>query len=732
MKRVLLPLLLLAAAAAPADAASWADWAPAPHSPLRGRFEPFADTRPERFYRGDPSGYASVHALTPHPGDLVLEPAPGASPPAGPLEVRVEAARVPRDRTVAPVLPWGAHYASNPHLPFPPPAGEADPPLFVSVRRTGPAPAFPLRVPVRLDSWGGYGRSVFDGYPNGGLVHVRWEVRDASGATLARGVLPDAFSEDVSVTFIDAAAEEAAPSPENVAARATPATETAWAALSDGIGAVWLDAGSSLAEDDDEAFARFARRARLLGVRTEGADPPTRRCLRDAAGWPLGADLLRPGHKEYGENGVKPLSETIPGLPGTLDNPDANDAEEKLAAARVPGALLGRSVGPFLRVTFAFLLVYAVGAGVVLVRHFAFRRGERRLAVWRALPLWALVCTAVALFVLPLLPDRAPRADVTEWRFGIDGLPEALVIADGRAQTFASESTAWSVPADGWFAGEPRTHHSLSSGTGPCAVETFDDAAGVRTLRGPGRDRGDPESVRAMRFVPHESPVSLSPDPDADEEFFRSELPGPSDEQGAPSEWTDSAWLKLLREWTISDMARFQEPFRAVRTPDRTVTAREDLDGVWVFARGQWYALGAMGAGASVALSPAMRLRSPPSDRRDDGTRVLFRDAPFLLDLSAIVPVAEAELARRSPPAAPAAEAGPPVVVPSPAASATSGASAPSVPKLDGDFLARLDGAFVVAVRHGAGGRTSLRPVAEDGGEPFVEDGRIVWMELFP
>ena len=56
----------------------------------------------------------------------------------------------------------------------------------------------------------------------------------------------------------------------------------------------------------------------------------------------------------------------------------------------------------------------------------------------------------------------------------------------------------------------------------------------------------------------------------------------------------------------------------------------------------------------------------------------------------------------------------------------------PSVPKLDGDFLARLDGAFVVAVRHGAGGRTSLRPVAEDGGEPFVEDGRIVWMELFP
>ena len=227
----------------------------------------------------------------------------------------------------------------------------------------------------------------------------------------------------------------------------------------------------------------------------------------------------------------------------------------------------------------------------------------------------------------------------------------------------------------------------------------------VEVLGGSGKhdgERGDGESVRAMRFVPHESPVELSPDPDVPVEAFRQMLPRPEDEVDAPSVETEAAWTALLKDWT----AAFP------RTPARMVTAREDLDGVWVYARGEWYAVGPMKAGTSVALTPEMRMLASSSPEFEKGeTQSLFQIAPFLVDLSGIVPVAEAELARR--------------------AGAEPSSSAESLVP-DGAFLERLGEAFVVAVRHGAGGRTWLRPVAEEGGKPFDESGRIVWMELFP
>ena len=691
-------LLLLAAPALRAE--PWSDWADAPDAPLRARFEPFADTRQTSFTRGHPSGYGNLYAETPHPGDLVLELAPGAPLPTGPLEVRVEAVQVPQERMVMPALSAGEHHAENPHLPFPLPKGEADPADFLVVRRTGPSPAFPLRVPVRL-ACEPFGREYVFLDEAGLFRRVRWEVRDASGATLARGVLSEAFGRDEEVRVIDATAETGPPSSAGAAARPTPATETAWAALSDDIVDVFFDVGSPLAEDDPEAFARFVRRARLLGVRMTATDLPVLRYLREAGSGP-GRDVLRFGTDRSG-NHVQTLNETLPRQTyGNSNDPASREAAEKLSAARIPGPALGRSVGPFLTVTTLFLLVYAFGAGVILIRHFAFRRGERRLAVWRALPLWSVVCTAVAILVLPRLPDRAPRADVTEWRFGIAGLPEALAVADGRAHTFSSAPTVWSVPPDGWFAPLSWGFGERNSRSRPWAVETLDDPSGALMLRGPEGERGDGESVRAMRFVPHESPVELSPDPDASVEAFRQMLPRPEDDVDAPSAETEAAWTALLKDWT----AAFP------RTPARMVTAREDLDGVWVYARGRWYAVGPMKAGTSAALTPEMRMLASSSPEFEKGeTQSLFKIAPFLVDLSGIVPVAEAELARR--------------------AGAEPSSSAESLVP-DGAFLERLGEAFVVAVRHGAGGRTWLRPVAEEGGKPFDESGRIVWMELFP
>ena len=720
MQRISVFLLLLFAAPA-LRAESWSDWATASDAPLRARFEPFADTREPSFSRGDPSGYADLYAETAHPGDLVLERTPwGGTLPPGPLEVRVESVRVPRNQTNLPQLSSNEHHAENPHLPFPPPAGTAQEAVFVSVRRTDAAPAFPLRVPVRLtDERTGWRLSD----DVGAFTRVRWEVRDASGATVARGVLPEAFGRDVRfVAALDATTETEPPALAGVtAARPTPATETAWAFLSDGIRDTFLDVGSPLAEDDPEGFARFVRRSRLLGIQTRATDLPVVRYLSEAGAGP-GRDILRFG-TDHSRSHVQTLAESFPGSRyGDSTDPAAREAAEKLAPARIPGPGLGRSVGPFLTVTTLFLLVYAVGAGVILIRHFAFRRGERRLAVWRALPLWSVVCSAFALFVLPLAPDRAPRADITEWRFGVAGLPEALTVADGRAHTFSSEPTVWSIPSDGWFAPFSWSSGERNSRARPWAVQTLDDASGALTMRGPEGERGESESVRAMRFAPHESPVDLSPDPDARAEDFRQMLPRPKDDVDAPSAETEAAWTALLLDWTARGSRAL------LRTPSRTVTAREDLDGVWVFARGQWYTVGPMKAGASAALAPEMRLRAAPAaDVLKDGSQSLFDVAPFLVDLSGVVPVAEAELARLTGTERTQSSSGD-------GGESYESSPAPKPASLvpDEAFLERLGSAFVVAVRPGAGGRTCLRPVAEEGGEPFSEEGRIVWMELFP
>ena len=719
----------------------WSAWETAPDAPLAATFEASADTRRRDFVRNlDGDGYASVYARTPCPGDLVLAPASAGAAPRV-RSVRVETAFVPGPRTAPPVLPAGAYYETNPFLPFPVPGGPADPWVF-SVDATFPDDAaWPLRVPVRLPTGHWWSRE-----PGAERFRVRWEVRDAADAVVARGVLPDAFEMGGgSESFVVDARGDRAPV-KSGHARATPGTWNAWPFLAWAAVDVFFDeqALRDAFGADDAAAVRFLRRAALVGVGATGV----------ARHWPGAPDLARTrplavaefAGRSRGNDHVLSFSQTTPGRRSCWDADswiNRSEVERLLEPARIPDSTLGRRTRPFFGATVLFLVAFAVGTALLLVRFFALRRGEARLAVWRALPLWCVAAAVFALLALPLFLDRAPRADVTEWRYGWPDAPEELRLAEGRFHSFDAASSSWAVPLEAWFHAIPGAGREKVPGTGP--AETIDVAAGVRRLRLPERTRGEPETVCAATFAPHGGPaVEISPDPDARAADFlwAVEAPGPAGSAPPASAEAHGSFRKLLLDWTSGD------PDGHSRVPARTVTARGDYAAVWVFARGHWYALGPMKAGETRALDRSQRLLDG-MDAANKPYDNLFAHAPFALDTSQIVPVAESWLARdakardgaRGEPAEETAEVprlfvnGQLLEMPRKHAELAAKKDAPH--PVTREFLDRLDDAFAVALEappEGVSGRTAAQALflAPSLGPRGGISSRIVHVEVLP
>ena len=101
LRSAMAALAILLPAALPA--AQWKDFAELPGQPLRASFAPYADTRHQVFDRTDFTYYGSVYALVGAPGEIVVEPADAATPPAGPLSLRMEAIPVARNGTLLPI-----------------------------------------------------------------------------------------------------------------------------------------------------------------------------------------------------------------------------------------------------------------------------------------------------------------------------------------------------------------------------------------------------------------------------------------------------------------------------------------------------------------------------------------------------------------------------------------------------------------------------------------------------
>lgn len=681
------------AGAKPLLAENWRNWRPSPDNVrVEAELSPWLDSRMRGFNRNDYRRYTSFFALAAHPGEVVLKP--GSRPLAGdgPFTLRVEVVPVPRKRAGIPVISESDHYAENPFLPFNPPTGRCDAPVFASETVFPKGAAFPLRAAFQMPDF----RSMYSAWPaDETVLRVRWRLADDAGI-VGSGVLDEAFGMGHQLYWGSGDARKIlaiSPQPDAVGKDrpdeslfATPSLPEAWPAIAEGADEIVFDAPFIDANfPGAEAFGKFAGRAALLDVAIRrldesGDDPEISVAVPHLH--PLVVPCLQ-NDGRHAANGKKALGQTTEDVVlyprWHLVSCDSDEVcerfkehqakdEEFLEKARIPGMTLGRDQRWYVAATVLFMVAFAVGTCVILVRFFAFRKGEARLAVWRVLPAWCVAAAAFALLAVRPLLDRSPRADVTEWRYSVCGMAEELRIGKGRAQSFLESPADWTFPSDGWFVGD-----SMKRG----GAVRADIAAGTQTLSGAHHTIGDLESVSAVRFAPHDgSPVSVSPNGD----------PKPAD----PADFK-----KALSRWLSSS---FDEP-----APSRTVTANRDFDAVWVWTMRQWYALGPMKKGEAVALDASRRIWQG-MDLSGKTYANLFKEAPLGMRVSGVVNRAEKWMSKADGPEGP--------------------------PPIDEELLRRLDEVVVFALRAPGEEGVGLAPVFAGGRRPVVTS-RIVEVEVF-
>lgn len=629
-------------AAMSASAEPWRSWSERPDSPLSARFEPFLDTRLADFDRNNLESYSDWYWRTPYPGEVVLSPIGGGAGQeptgGGPLDIVVEAVVVPVDEAGKPSVAQGDHFAANPHLPFGLPAGSCGRIESSFVRRGAKPDAdgayhAPVILPMKYS-----GR-----YRDDTCFRVRWRIlKPDSGAEVARGVLPCAFSysfEPGNMGALDGVVAygdpKRKPGDNTVATRAA---WNAWPALVSHAANICFDeegfdsAFSGL--DGSNRAAAFVSRARLANVPLAAKGEKCHGKLREC-GWAedrtSAVVTLRPGDS----SSVRPIREALPCQDLSLKADKKAENAEKLAGARIPGSLLGRSYIPFVVSTVLFLAVFAAGTVFLLVRFFAFEKGEVRTAVWKALPAWCAVCAAFGYFVLPQFCDRRPFVDITEVRYCTDADAEAYCSAIGRIQHFFRDGSEWTVPQDAWF----EINRSWRDGS----LERFRvcDGGGKNTLQvlPCSSSVGENQRLVAHRFSPCRHSVAVSPDPVVDLDGWAQEAlhkPGDPD--------SDPELRKTIYELLSGlDSATKNESALA----KRSVTALEDLDGVFVYTRGTWYSLGSMTNGQMRTLKSGMKIWSGmETDGRESGD--LFDLLPLGVSDKAVKSFANAWIEREN------------------------------------------------------------------------------------
>ncbi len=681
---MVLATVLFAAAASAHGAQRWSDWASKDGDALTGSFVPWADSREQDFNRLL-GGHASLYyPFSPFVGELVLSPGPATDGDETalkePLLLVVETVVLPQGKAGAPSVASDAHYASNPFLAFGTPPSEVGESVFSFSSFFPTGSPLPLRAPVFAASVPLTERRT---YGNSGdlLMRVRWKALDDSGATVASGIIPDAFSvrsgfAGKSTELFAWKGEKGSSSRGSDTALATDASFRAWPMLARVVKSLSLGAGiiGRVFGDDSKAFAAFLRRARLVGVEVSfdeaaAQSPVVKSAVAEIARESVIIGLDSESHRwTHSLSGEAPCTQPCQYSDSPEFKAHQPQDEDMIAPARMPGDTLGRNTTVYAAATSLFMLLFAVGTAALLIRFFAKRRGEARLAVWTALPVWCIAASAVVFLVVRPFLDRAPRADVTEWRFAIAGEPEELRVECGRAHSFSRSPAVWTMAADGWFAEEAiREGASITRGI----------PAGKMTLSGAPLVRGELQKVFAMRFAPHAgSPVSITADPDA--------------HPATPQEFS-----VLLRGWLGS---------LGVTTPLREVTADADLAGVWVFTRGLWYGLGPMKKGETRKLDASMRIWQGPDLSRKAYT-TLFMKSPFSVrdGRADITKKAEAWLAAAKDDGDPPIDAG-----------------------LAGDICS----AVVFALREGEDEKPDLAPSFERSRRPVITS-RIVNVEVF-
>lgn len=610
--------------AGPLSAAQWRDWTPSPDSPVSASFVPAADTRWRDFSRlCGVEGYASIYQASPFIGEIRIDSKDGGNPflQAGELTLRVEAAPVAKKHFASPSLPPGGSFPTNPHLPFGVPTGEAAAPVFTTTTIFPADVEFPLSASFHIPHECAHSLSS----SNEELIRVRWTLSGENGKVLAKGVLTDAFDgsiyqrrlkyEHYNRPYVLLATQEC-PDAENAAyAIATEATARSWPFLSQCINRIVFDEAGAKAFFAASAHG-FADRAILFGI---GTDFPNESAKAAAPQSRAIVAAAMPSYKNYNDSysfsdsgamdHFTPLASQAPNS-GCRYYDGTPVPQPGMDAATIPGDLIGRNSRGMTAATVLFILLSLAGTAAVVIRCFAFRKGEARMLAWRALPLWSIFAAAFALVVLPLITDRGPRSDVTEWRLSVAGAGEELRISHGRASSFGPAQATWSFPESGWF-----SKYDFDEG----GKAIHDLAAGTQALTGKPRQRGNREEVLAMRFAP-----ALEP----------SFALAPADGKGDAGVPTDEGLRGIIQSWAQSQTSA------PTCLPNVSVKANADFAGVWLFRYGKWFGLGPMARGEEKTVTAAMHIGGSQQCKAPY-TGNLFGSAPVMTRCKAIQSAAE-------------------------------------------------------------------------------------------
>lgn len=515
---------LALAAVSPACGETWAEWRPPEPQVLAAEFQPGWDVEwisPESYSQAKDS----IERNRGYEGELVFSAAPGQAVPTGLLTVRLLYSVAKPEE-----IQWSAS-----RVPSVLPQAVV---VQAASEETHRVPAeFPLRIPVVLPSSCNSPVSWRNNDTPG--IFGRYEVRQESGQVLCRGILPARRLAENSRVLVgkdendDAmkglterggSIDRVGDLPDNLVAYRQ-------------VRGIWFT---------DSLFAKLEGREALLrrlllsGVQISGKTSLVLRIQAalgtGARGQVLGAAVQPESWNSQNNLSIRKLNlqdVTVKGQKRKEREQSVLENDANLFAAKRKPYLIWSGAG---------LLVFCAGVGAILGFVFLRHKGERRVAIWWALPAWTLFCS-VAIWAGGLMVlDRRPCVDVTEYRLLMAGWPEMHCRAVASAMTFTSERPVWTLPSeavvvserterlDGWWAREDKTVSS----------------EGIR-LQLPRKPRGTTLQLEAGWFEPASAPLVL--------------------EGGTTDE------------------------------PGRWVVAAEDVGGVYVFAKGEWHELGPMKSG---------------------------------------------------------------------------------------------------------------------------------------
>lgn len=345
------------------------------------------------------------------------------------------------------------------------------------------------------------------------FVVGRYEVVDAAGVVLARGLAPRLLQdtggygqETAAWVTEDVEADRLLRETANIRSAETVLTLPRAMAAYEGLSALWVSQPTWQERRDDLAFWR---RVLLQGVslyaRTNTVEA-MRAALQVAPdGWVLRARLASSMQLTVGDDCSGPSRESI----HILDLNETRTAGREVRER----SLLDNDRPLFLALqsyqlwTICILGVFALGTVVVMALAFVRLQGAKRVRLWWLVPLWAIGFSLLGGGVGRLVLSRQPRADVTEYRFARSDWPDMFCEAEGRTLCFFPAAHGWLGPAQARFMRSDKPSYAGGQG-GDIRVQ----CDGTSTcLRLEAADRGNVHDDCAGWFRPCELPFRITP-----------------------------------------------------------------------------------------------------------------------------------------------------------------------------------------------------------------------------